>query len=64
MNIFLNFINIKNNIIISLIISRRYKINLIIKFELKKNYSINFKNYFEFILIKFVNLINFKFNKY
>ena len=71
MNIFLNFINVKNNNIISLIISRRYRIDLIMKFELKKIYSIDFKNHFliakvfvknELILTKFTNLTNLKFN--
>ena len=41
-----NFIIIRNNRILSLIISRYYRINSIIKYEAKEEYFINVENYF------------------
>ena len=65
-----NFIIIRNNRILFLIISRYYRINLIIKYEAKEEYSINVKNYSliiridlikDFIIANFINLLNLKF---
>ena len=59
----------RNNRILSLIISRYYRINLIIKYEVKEEYSINVKNYFliakvdsikNLIIANFINLLNLK----
>ena len=64
-----NFIIIRNNRILSLIISRYYRINSIIKYKAKKEYSINIKNYFlttkiklikDLIITNFINLLNLK----
>ena len=64
-----NFIIIRNNRILSLIISRYYRINLIIKYEAKEEYFINVENYFlitkinsikNLIIANFINLLNLK----
>ena len=64
-----NFIIIRNNRILSLIISRYYRIKLIIKYEVKEKYFINIENYFliakidlikNFIITNFINLLNLK----
>ena len=64
-----NFIIIRNNKILSLIISRYYRVNLIIKYEAKEEYSINIENYFliakvdsirDLIIADFINLLNLK----
>ena len=64
-----NFITVRNNRILSLIISRYYRINSIIKYEAKEEYSINVENYFlitkinsikNLIIAKFINLLNLK----
>ena len=58
-----------NNRILSLIISRYYRINSIIKYEAKEEYFINVENYSlaakidsikNFIIANFINLLNFK----
>ena len=60
----------RNNRILSLIISRYYRINLIIKYEAKEEYFINIENYSliakvdsikNFIIASFINLLNLKF---
>ena len=65
-----NFIIIRNNRILFLIISRYYRVNLIIKYEAKKEYSINVENYSltakvdsikNLIITNFINLLNSKF---
>ena len=59
----------RNNRILSLIISRYYRINLIIKYKVKEEYFINVKNYSliikvdsikNFIIANFINLLNLK----
>ena len=69
-NINFNFIIIRNNKILSLIISRYYRINSIIKYEAKEEYSINVENYSlatkansikNLIIANFINLLNLKF---
>ena len=68
-NINFNFITIRNNRILFLIISRYYRINSIIKYEAKEEYSINVENYFltakansikNLIIANFINLLNSK----
>ena len=64
-----NFIIVRNNRILSLIISCYYRINSIIKYEAKEEYSINIENYSliakidlikNFIIANFINLLNLK----
>ena len=64
-----NFIIVRNNKILSLIIFRYYRVNSIIKYKAKEEYSINVKNYFlttkvylikNFIIANFINLLNLK----
>ena len=64
-----NFIIIRNNRILSLIISYYYRINSIIKYEAKEEYSINVENYSlatkinsikNLIIANFINLLNLK----
>ena len=64
-----NFITIRNNRILSLIISYYYRINLIIKYEAKEEYLVNIENYFliakvnlikNLIIANFINLLNLK----
>ena len=68
-NMNFNFIIMRNNKILSLIISRYYRINSIIKYEAKEEYSINVENYSlitkvdsikNFIIANFINLLNLK----
>ena len=65
-----NFITIRNNRILSLIISRYYQVNSIIKYEAKEEYPINVENYSltakvdpikNLIIANFINLLNSKF---
>ena len=60
----------RNNKILSLIISYYYRINLIIKYEAKEEYFINVENYSlitkidsikNLIIANFINLLNLKF---
>ena len=69
-NINFNFIIIRNNKILFLIIFYYYRINLIIKYEAKEEYFINVENYSlmtkvdsikNFIIINFINLLDSKF---
>ena len=64
-----NFIIVRNNRILSLIISYYYRINSIIKYEAKEEYFINVENYFlitkinsikNLIIANFINLLNLK----
>ena len=64
-----NFIIIRNNRILSLVISRYYRINSIIKYEAKEEYSIDVENYSlitkvnsikNLIIANFINLLNSK----
>ena len=64
-----NFIIIRNNRILSLVISRYYRINSIIKYEAKEEYSIDVENYSlitkvnsikNLIIANFINLLNLK----
>ena len=68
-NINFNFIIIRNNRILSLIISRYYRVNSIIKYEAEEGYSINVENYSlttkadsikNLIIANFINLLNSK----
>ena len=60
----------RNNKILSLIISRYYRVNSIIKYKAKEEYSINVENYSltakvdlikNSIIANFINLLNLKF---
>ena len=64
-----NFIIIRNNRILSLVISRYYRVNSIIKYEAKEEYFVNVENYSliakvdsikNFIIANFINLLNLK----
>ena len=64
-----NFIIMRNNRILFLIISYYYRVNSIIKYEAKEEYSINVENYSltakidlikNFIIANFINLLNSK----
>ena len=65
-----NFIIVRNNRILFLIISRYYRVDSIIKYEAKEEYSIDVENYFlitkvnsikNLIIADFINLLNLKF---
>ena len=64
-----NFIIIRNNKILFLIISYYYRVNSIIKYKAQEEYFINVENYFltikvnsikNFIIVNFINLLNLK----
>ena len=64
-----NFITIRNNRILSLVISYYYRVDSIIKYEAKEEYSVNVENYSltakvdsikNLIITDFINLLNLK----
>ena len=57
-NMNFNFITVRNNRILSLVISRYYRINSIMKYEAKEEYFVNVENYF--LAAKVDSIKNFK----